>query len=91
MLEQWIVLWANLPGSASHRPSQTPAGAARHVIPQRHQSFHFQGGVGAGMGCNSPREVHNLDLPNWDAVQRHSDIRESRLRFTVLVLIFQFH
>lgn len=90
LLEQCIVLGANLPASASHRPSQTPAGAARRVIPQRHQSFRLQGGVGAGTGCSSPREVHNLDLPNWDAVQRHTDVRESRLRFTGLLLIFSF-
>lgn len=91
LLEQWLVLGANLPGSASHWPSQTPAGAARRVIPQRPQSFRLQGGVGAGMGHSRPREVHNLDLPNWDAVQRHTVIRESRLRFTVLLLLFQFH
>lgn len=43
---------------------------------------------GAGVGERGLRQVHDLDLQDWGVVQRHTDIRDPRLRFAVLLSIF---
>lgn len=60
------------------------------MAPQVHPGSTSRG-HGAGVGERGLRQVSDLDLQNWGGVQRRTDIRDPRLRFAVLLSIFQVY